>query len=233
MDPDQRANIRTALAAFKRHPESARFRERLNLARQRLDRNSTVDIRGCHAGSDPNYLRAVAALLGNGTSTPHVSGPDRFQGFPRLRSISLRTGTEVAALASRPDVAEALDHWARVTRRPQFAQQLLGYLDGFVLPVASRDPVTDLHTGGVAALVLGDRLPGSSGFVAIRDFVDSLWRQPPASVTTKMRELRSRWSRQNQGVPVAVLSVALDDSDPAQQSVISPDAEYDQHIIQV
>ena len=147
--------------------------------------------------------------------------------------MSLRTQAEVNSEAQRPDVKDALAHWAVVTGRPQFLTDLESYLDTLVLAVPVRDLITDLHTGRVEALVLGDR-QGGSGFGAIRDFIDSLWANPTSAVASRMRSLRRRWSSQtNRAVPVACLSETFDDNNPNQKIFVSPDPEYAAHIIEV
>jgi hypothetical protein len=90
------------------------FRTKLNRVRTRFRSSSWIDIRGCNAGTDLSYLRAVADFFGMADQKPHVSAPDLFQSFPTLayRAVQDRRITEWARNA---DVQAALGHWASVT----------------------------------------------------------------------------------------------------------------------
>jgi len=106
----QAAHVREAQRAI-----AGGFRGRLNTARSRFDADSWVDIRGCNAGNDINYLRAVSRFFGNAPALPHVSAPSWFQVFPILQLHSFGSDAAINSAASNPNVTEALDRWSPMT----------------------------------------------------------------------------------------------------------------------
>lgn len=60
------------------------FRENLEAAQQRFSTASWIDIRGCRAGTDRDYLTAVSEFFGRSGNRPHVSGPTWYQMFPGI-----------------------------------------------------------------------------------------------------------------------------------------------------
>ena len=60
------------------------FRTNLESVQQRFSGTSWVDIRGCRAGTDRDYLRAISEFFGTAGNLPHVSGPTWFQKFPTI-----------------------------------------------------------------------------------------------------------------------------------------------------
>lgn len=93
----------------------AGFRDKLNRARQRFDRDSWIDIRGCNVGTNSDYLRAVSRFFGRADALPHVSGPDWYQVFPRLVAETLRNDAAIDALAGDANVQIALNRWSVIT----------------------------------------------------------------------------------------------------------------------
>ncbi len=91
------------------------FRDKLNRARQRFDRDSWIDIRGCNVGDNPDYLRAVSRFFGRPDALPHVSGPDWYQVFPTLGAETLANDAAIDALAGDPHVQTALNRWSAIT----------------------------------------------------------------------------------------------------------------------
>ena len=94
------------------------FRARLTQAQQRFDASSWIDIRGCRAGTDPDYLVAIGEFFGHDAVRPHVSGPRWFQQFPTL---GFNTFTSIGEVDNAFDsgidsisgsaVSAALDRW--------------------------------------------------------------------------------------------------------------------------
>jgi hypothetical protein len=79
------ANVSAALVAVA----GDSFRNKLLAIRPRFDRFTTVDIRGCRAGTDTAYLAAVQAFFGrSGTVRPVVTAPDLFQFFNRVIPVA-------------------------------------------------------------------------------------------------------------------------------------------------
>jgi hypothetical protein len=105
-DADQVAMLTAANRAV-----AGRFRTRLQTARGRFNADSWIDIRGCRAGDDQNYLRAVSAFFGG----PHVSGPNWYQMYPMLGWQTVDGHQGLDAIASDPSVTAALSHWAPIT----------------------------------------------------------------------------------------------------------------------
>ena len=111
------------------------FRGRLNTVRGRFDENSSIDIRGCRAGDDRDYLRAVQAFFGRSGHLPTVTGPRWYQFFGScnhsvianngaLRTL-LTTGTGAAA------VRAAFEEWAERSRiNAQHKTHWLAQLNG-------------------------------------------------------------------------------------------------------
>ena len=106
---DAVTNLQAATTAV-----TGNFRTRLNRARARLTSSSWIDIRGCQAGVDPDYLHAVSEFFGTATQRPHVSAPQWFQSFPTLTSRGL-LDRDIPTWAGDTDVRAALDHWSSVT----------------------------------------------------------------------------------------------------------------------
>ncbi|MBK8314114.1 MAG: hypothetical protein IPL01_08855 [Acidobacteria bacterium] len=57
------------------------FRTKLNQVRQRFNEESVIDVRGCRAGQDSDYLEALREFFGAGTHKPRVSAPRWYQFF--------------------------------------------------------------------------------------------------------------------------------------------------------
>jgi hypothetical protein len=91
------------------------FRDRLTAARTRFSADSWIDIRGCNAGDDLGYLRAVSRFFGRADAAPHVSGPDWFEVFPIFGSRSVRDEKAIEKLAANTSVQEAVERWAPLT----------------------------------------------------------------------------------------------------------------------
>ena len=109
------------------------FRQNLDTARGRFTSDSWVDIRGCNAGNDLAYLRAVQRFFGTPPALPHVSAPNWFQVFPFLRLRSFATDANVNRVASDPDAAAALDQWSPVTGARQQMEMLRTFYEFEIL----------------------------------------------------------------------------------------------------
>lgn len=62
------------------------FRTQLDAARQRINASTIIDIRGCRAGQDEDYLEAIREFFGTGAQKPTVTAPRWFQAFPKIAS---------------------------------------------------------------------------------------------------------------------------------------------------
>ncbi|MBK8568075.1 MAG: hypothetical protein IPN76_33380 [Saprospiraceae bacterium] len=91
------ANLTAGVAAF-----NANFFANITTMRQRFNQFSTVDIRGCQAGNDPDYIRAIRRFFGTSdTVRPSVTAPTRFQRFNSIGNVTgLDTRAEIDGLLS-------------------------------------------------------------------------------------------------------------------------------------
>ena len=64
----------------------AGFRAQLEKVRNRFSSNSYIDIRGCRAGSDTEYLSAIKDFFGQSASKPNVTAPLWYQAFAGTNS---------------------------------------------------------------------------------------------------------------------------------------------------
>lgn len=109
-------NVKAALVAI----QNDKFLKTLNLARQRFDRTSKIDIRGCQVGRDPTFLQAMQSFFGtNATQRPAVSGPQWFQHFFQPAFLSAQTNANISTLfnSGRPpysatQIRQFFDAWA-------------------------------------------------------------------------------------------------------------------------
>jgi hypothetical protein len=108
------------------------FRRRLNRVRARFTRDSWIDLRGCRAGADLDYLRAVSEFFGAAPETPHVSAPDWFQSFPTLGYQTL-TDADIATLAGDSDIQRALDHWSPITGIRDYMNRLRIFYQSIII----------------------------------------------------------------------------------------------------
>jgi hypothetical protein len=132
-------NLKVAVKAIDRAVD--KFRSILTEARNRFTNNSIIDIRGCRAGANMDYLKAIANFFGSNSTKPKVTGPDFFQSFPKPASKKFFNSVEAATLiSSKPELEGELDHWAQVTGQASTitpaAMKLISYCDRFVLPVS-------------------------------------------------------------------------------------------------
>lgn len=79
------------------------FRKKLNVARTKMDDATIIDIRGCRAGEDVDYVEAIRTFFGTASKKPVVSAPRHFQQYP---------GLDFKVMASRADIK----NWIGQTR---------------------------------------------------------------------------------------------------------------------
>ncbi len=127
---------------------AAGFRGTLGRARSRFDANSWIDIRGCNAGRDLDYLRAFSQFFGQAPALPHVSAPDWFQTFPRLGFQELARPDEVPSHVDTVAFGAALEHWIQVTGAARSRQALITF---YRYKIARRAQPADSRAQGVGA----------------------------------------------------------------------------------
>lgn len=99
------------------------FRAQLNAARQRIDTSTLIDIRGCRAGEDADYLEAIREFFGTGEQKPHITAPRWFQAYPKIAFQPPASRANIAAWigASRwghssDQLKTAFRNWADLIR---------------------------------------------------------------------------------------------------------------------
>jgi hypothetical protein len=232
-DPNYFLNLKTAVKAITRTPKKDSFRNILTQARKRFAANSIIDIRGCRAGANLNYLKAIANFFGSNSTKPKVTGPDFFQSFPTPGSTKFNSEDASTLVSSKPELKGELDQWAQVTNYANTISppslKLNSYCDRFVLPVPEVDSLGRLD-GTISMLVLGAATSGSSGFSAITHWLDSQWLNPSPALEAAKNSLIMKWSSQNRVPQIAALSKFLHDPTVGQETFVVPDPRYMQHI---
>ena len=165
------------------------FRSKLNRVKQRLDENSTIDIRGCRAGQDADYLEAVREFFGRTDHLPSVTAPRWYQYFGPSsfsdRQDNAQFHTLLTTGAEAPNIRAGFEDWARRTRidplHKTFWRDLLnGSVIVFCL-MAWRNTFprlpTKLATPGLTAFAA---LNFRDAIVRIRDFFNVAAASTPA-----------------------------------------------------
>jgi hypothetical protein len=113
--PEYALAVRAALGVLG----APTFASRLARVRQRFNRNSKVDIRGCQIARQPGFLEAIQAFFGTSpTVRPTVSGPEWFQHFNPIGHITGLTPAGIDPIAagsqgySASEVTSHLNDWA-------------------------------------------------------------------------------------------------------------------------
>jgi|GEM_PF-3565805 len=60
------------------------FHAKLVAARTHINASTFIDVRGCRAGQDEDYIEAIREFFGTGDQKPAVSAPRWFQGYPKI-----------------------------------------------------------------------------------------------------------------------------------------------------
>jgi hypothetical protein len=88
-------NVNATLTAIQNN----NFLNKLNLVRQRFDRNSKIDIRGCQIGREAGFLEAIQRFFGtNATVRPAVSGPQWLHHFNQIGSLRPQANVNIVTL---------------------------------------------------------------------------------------------------------------------------------------
>lgn len=117
------------------------FRTQLIAARQRINASTLIDIRGCRAGDDADYLEAIREFFGRGEQKPNVTAPRWFQAFPKI---------DRKRVSSRADLAS----WIGSTQWGNTSAQLKTAFRNW----AELLRVTPLHTDFWIALLRGQAI---------------------------------------------------------------------------
>jgi hypothetical protein len=142
------------------------FHEKLVTARTHINASTFIDIRGCRAGQDEDYLEAIREFFGTGEQKPTVSAPRWFQGYPKIGFKTLNTQAQVKSALNHasewgytPTQRKAtFTTWAELIKvKPLHFDFWLSLLKGKATTFASlswREQIPPLFiaTPGVAAL---------------------------------------------------------------------------------
>jgi hypothetical protein len=223
LSPFRRSTLHGAEAAF-----NDGFSNALERMRDRITPSTVIDIRGCQAGTSPDYLDAVASFFGGPDNLPQVTAPDRFTSFP-IPTAHFVNQSNVGQFAARPEVRSALSHWAQlvgVTLNPALtdAKNLMLYLDlNWALPVlipfdstTNSEPVPEI-------------LCLDSSKKARQDWLEHQWTPP---IVRAVNRLASKWKSGQPGPQMIELSKSLQPS-PTQQRAVCPDTNFARHIKQL
>ncbi len=205
------------------------FFQNLATVQKKIDGASWIEIQGCRAGKDKDYLKAIQSFFG-GTGKPKVSAPDWYQVFGHFGWIGIPDSDKEAQTQwERKDrnVPGAFRHWLPIItkkvapKKPDY-QDLLNYLRaGNVLPLAypgRSDPAELLLLKGKE----------SSAFLT--------WLSRHLYLLTKEADIQKRlFGHQDFGENVKDITVDWLEEHyrAAGQVALRPSPEYDKHIIRV
>ena len=199
--------------------------------RSKIRANSWIEIQGCNAGADRDYLVGIQTFF-SGTARPKVSAPDWFQVFGHFGWTSIPDAEKNAQEQwDKPGVRAALAYWAplitgtRLPKTPTF-QDLLRYLrTHHVLPPA---PTGTTATSRV--IFLQGKGPGPNPQAFVR------WLSQHQYLISKWADIQKQLlTQQDFGSNVHEVVVDwLQERYPGASKVIfRPSGEYDKHIIKV
>jgi Domain of unknown function (DUF4157) len=207
--------------------DSPEFFQNLAKVRDKISGTSWIEIQGCRAGKDMNYLKAVQSFFG-GKLKPKVSAPDWYQVFGNFGWDGVPNSNEGAqAQWEKKGVPEAFRYWFPIIagktlpKKPTY-RDLLDYLRaGHVLPLAHPGAVSTAHF----LLLQGKELPA---FLA--------WLSRHGYSITKESDIQKRLFQSNdfgENVKQITVDWLQENFQGPGQTVLRPSPEYDKHIIKV
>lgn len=169
------------------------FHDKIVLMRQRFTATSAIDIRGCRAGDDPDYLTAMREFFDR-PDNPRLtaSAPRWYQSFPTLATLHPSTRAQIANFLSHRIFANTVDHneqmtgaraWAALIKvDPLHKDFWLGLFNGTAAAFAglawrSTVPPLFIPTPGLTAL-------NGLTFSDVLSKLSDLFNVPAASVPT-------------------------------------------------
>jgi Domain of unknown function (DUF4157) len=130
-------------ASIIRVAQNPQFFQNLSNVQKQISDASWIEIQGCTAGKDKDYLKAVQRFFG-GTAKPRVTAPDWYQVFGHFGWTAIRDSEEGAKAqweSKDTNVPNAFRYWFKVILKkdpPKHSdyRDLLNYLrQGHVLPL--------------------------------------------------------------------------------------------------
>lgn len=193
------------------------FRSQLNAARERLNENTILDIRGCRAGEDEEYIEAVREFFGRTGHLPTVSAPLWFQSYRSLAWQALNNRAQVTSWLgssrwehSVDDLKAKFTAWAELIRvkplHTGFWQTLLAERAIRFAALEWRSEIPDLFIPAPGLTELG-----SLNFAAIIGKLKDYFNVPAAavpsnSVLNSLTALTAALPTYNQSLLAKVLS---------------------------
>jgi hypothetical protein len=213
-----------AIDRITRNPD---FFNDLSKVQSAITSASWIEILGCQAGKDKDYLKAIQHFFG-GTATPKVTAPDWFQFWGHFGYTAVDDTVEEGKNQwKKKGVKDALEYWYRPitgNKRPKKLTHavLLDYLrQGHVLPLAR--PGT---SGEGRLLMLKKNAPDS--------FLAWLSRHSyQLTVTADIQKQVFTGMDFGQNVELSVVDWLQEKFTGPTQIIFRPSPAYNQHIIKV
>jgi hypothetical protein len=222
---------RSPNAAVNRVLRDPVFITNLERMRANISADSWIEVQGCRAGQNRDYLVAMRQFFTGPNGAPRVSAPDWYQYFGHYGYTSVpNTPRALRAQWRRRRVREALDYWMPI-------------ITGNAVPLgADWETLRDyLAAGNVLPL----SFPGSPGVVSVlvpeamqRDAF-LRWLSRHSYRLTDVDDIRDQFVRFGRfgqlvaGVRVDWLQERSDREHVPTEMAFRPDPEYQQHIISV
>ena len=204
------------------------FHAKLVAARTHINASTFIDVRGCRAGQDEDYLEAIREFFGTGTQKPAVSAPRWFQSYPKIGFKPPRNQTDIRSLLNHPSEwgynavqrKAAFNTWADLIKvRPLHVDFWLALLKGKATGFASLSwrsqiPSLFMNTPGLAAL-------SGKDFGEVAGSLKDFFAVPAASVisSSNVTNLKSITSNLPTWGP-QLLTTILGSASPAQRNTI-------------
>jgi hypothetical protein len=224
----ERAIRRSPNAAINRVLRNPTFIQNLRSVRAKVSADSWIEVQGCRAGQNLDYLRAMRRFFTGPNGAPRVSAPDWFQYFGHYGFTTVANSPRaLQAQWRRRRVQEALEYWMPIITGnavPLGAdwQTLRDYLAaGNVLPLSYPG------TPGVLSMLIPAAMARET-FLA--------WLARHSYRLTSVDDIRDQFARHRRigqlvrGVPVDWLQEHSDREGVPTEIAFRPDPEYQQHI---
>jgi hypothetical protein len=207
--------------------KNPQFFENLEKVQKKTSSSSWIEIQGCRAGKDQNYLKAIQHFFGG---TARVTAPDWYQAFGHFGWTGIPDNDKEAELEwgrKDQDVPGAFNYWFKIfatkdpPKKPTY-HDLLDYLRaGYLLPLAHPRAIGHAHF-----LVLKGK----------EELALLAWLSRHQYLLTEKNDIKKRLFRNKDfGANVNAITVDwLEENYNAEgQTFFRPSPEYGKHIIPV
>jgi hypothetical protein len=199
----------------------------LSKVRSAITPGSWIEVQGCNAGADRDYLTGMQRFFG-GSATPKVSAPDWYQGFGHYGWTSVPdTDKDARAQWAQKGVAEAFAYWFPIITGSKLPKvrthtNLRDYLrQGHALPLARPGAI------GTARVLL---LAGKREEAFLVWLHDHQYRLAKVVDIRKAFFGRGSFANNVKNVPIDFLQEHFAGST---KTILRPSPEYQKHIISV